>query len=71
MPAFAPLFGHGGILGTAYRGHGKVAADADIAAYAFAYILQLALFDFFWQERIGNRRACCTDEIENTLFDLS
>ena len=69
MPALAPLFHEGGILRAARDRHGHVAGDADVAADAFADVLDAALLDFLRQERIGDRGPCAADEIERAGLD--
>src|SRR5262249_55451797 len=54
MPALAPFLAHGGVLGAADRRDGVIAADADIAADAFADVLEPPLLDLLREKWIGD-----------------
>ena len=71
MPATRPLFGYGGILRAAYRHALGISGVADVAADAFADVLEPALADLLRQERIGDGRARGADEIQNAAPDLA
>ena len=70
MPALAPFLAHGRILGAAHRRDGVVAADADVAADAFADVFEPAFLDLPGQERIGDRRPRRADHVEHAALDL-
>ena len=69
MPALAPLLSHGGVLRAADRRHGEIAGHADIAADAFANVVETTFLDLFRQERIGNRGPRRADHVENALVE--
>src|SRR6185312_5921556 len=56
MPALAPLLAHGRVLRAADRRDRHVAGDADVAADAFADVLDATFLDLARQERVGDRR---------------
>jgi hypothetical protein len=64
MPTLAPFLHEGRILRAARNRHGHVARYADVAADAFANVLDPPLFHLPGQEGIGNRGSGATDEIE-------
>ena len=66
MPASAPDFTHGWILGTADRYEPCIPDYTYVAADAFADIVEPPLANLHRQERIGNRRACRTDQVDQT-----
>src|SRR5207245_4676823 len=71
MPAAAPLFSDGRILGASH-GHRIVPArDADVAADALADVLLASLVDLARQERVGDRGPRGADEIEHAAPDLT
>jgi hypothetical protein len=70
MPAAAPFLAHRGVLGAAAGRHGHVAGDADVAADAFADVLDPAFLDLLREEGIGDRGPRRADEIQQALADL-
>ena len=70
MPAFAPLLAGRRVLRAAHRRDGVVAADADVAADAFANVLEPPFLDLLRQERVGNRGPRRADHVEHAALDL-
>src|ERR1700692_1367853 len=70
MPALAPFLAHCGILGAADRRDGEIAADADVAADAFADVLETPFLDLLRQEGVGDGGPRRADEIEYAAPDL-
>ena len=70
MPALAPLLAHAGVLGAADRRNGVVARHTDVAADAFADVVEPAFFDLSRQEGICNGRACRTDDVDHAAAQL-
>ena len=71
VPKVAAFLHHRRVLRAADRDECVLAAQADIAADAFADVLRAALGDLEGQERVGNRRAGGTDKVENPARDLA
>ena len=71
MPALAPFLHEGGVLRAAAERHGHVAGHADVAADAFADVLDAVLVDLLRQEGIGNGRPRRADEVEDALLHLA
>ncbi len=69
MPAFAPFLAHGGVLGAADRRLRIVAGDADIAADAFADVVDAAFLDLLRQIGIGDGGPCRADHVHDPLAD--
>ncbi|MPL80185.1 hypothetical protein SDC9_26081 [bioreactor metagenome] len=67
VPTLAPFFHEGRVLRAAADAHRHVAGDADVAADAFADVLDPAFLDLLRQEGIGDRGPGAADEIEHTL----
>src|SRR5262249_4846786 len=63
------LLAHRRILGAAYRAAELIAGNADVAADAFADVLEPPLLDLLRQERIGDRGPGRADEVEHALLD--
>src|SRR6185437_752479 len=70
MPAAAPFLTHSWILCAAEVGRGIVARHANVAADAFANVVDPSLLDLLREERISDRRPRCTDEIEHAALNL-
>src|SRR6185312_516938 len=70
VPALAPFLAHGGVLRAADRRDRHVAGDADVAADAFADVVDAAFLDLARQERIGDRRACAADQVQHAAPEL-
>src|ERR1700686_806098 len=70
MPAAAPLFTGGRILGTAPRYAVVPARDADVAADAFSDLVLPAVIDFSRQERIRDGGPRASDQIGDSGPDL-
>src|ERR1700692_2611332 len=70
MPAAAPLFTGGRILGTAHRYAVVPARDAYVAADAFADLVLPAVIDFFRQVRIRDGGSRASDQIEDSAAYL-
>src|SRR5262249_43144461 len=70
MPAAAPRLADGRVLGAAHGRHGEVAADAHVAADAFANVIKASFFDFSRQKRVRDRWSCGADHVENAAPDL-
>ncbi len=70
MPAPAPFFASGRVLGTAHGCGQVVTGNADVAADTFADIVGTVLLDFVGKEWVSNSRTGCADEVEHTSLDL-
>ncbi len=68
MPALAPFLANCRVLRAAHRYVGIVAGGADVAADAFADVIDAPFLDLLRQEGIGDRRARGSDEVQNALF---
>src|SRR5262245_55176268 len=55
MPALAPFLAHGRVLGAANGRLRPIAGDADIAADAFAYVIEPAFLDLLRQIGVSDR----------------
>ena len=71
VPPAPPFLTERWVLGAARRRHGEVSRHAHVAADTLADILDAPLFDLFRQVRIGDRRPCRADEIENAVANES
>ena len=67
VPALAPFLHEGRVLGAARDRHGHVASDADVAADAFADVLDPAVLHLLRQERIGDGGPRAADEVQHPL----
>ena len=70
MPAAAPFLADRGVLRTAHGHASLVTGDTDVAADAFANLVDAAIADLRRQERIGDRGPRRADEIEHAAADL-
>src|ERR1700723_2533428 len=67
MPTPAPLLAGGRVLGTAHRHAVVPARNADVAAYAFAYLVVPPLVDFIRQKWVRDARSRTPDQIKDGL----
>src|ERR1700678_3738978 len=65
MPTPAPLLAGGRVLGTAHRHAVVPARNADVAAYAFAYLVLPPLVDFIRQKWVRDGRSRAPDQIQD------
>ena len=63
MPAAAPLLAHSRVLRASHGRLQMLPGHADIAADAFADVVETALLDLAGNEGIGDRRAGAADEV--------
>src|SRR5688572_6239827 len=70
MPSSFVFFPYCRVLGAVDRPANIVASNTDVAPDAFTNVVDPTLFDFLWEERVGDRRAGGSDQIENAALDL-
>ena len=71
VPAAAPFLAHARVLGATHGGGSKLSGDADVAADAFADLVDAPLFDLLRQEGIGDRWPRRTDHVQHAALDLA